>query len=137
MTVRVEKTKMIGTNQITLTAWRLEPMMSPHSHHTIRHFDDTPGRWWGRIGTESHLPAEIEGLPLSDDRSIAVSYFYASKQEEAYAYIFASIPSLVCMRPTISGGSVYYCEEDDDRTQEEKEIDIAIGQMRMKRLSSR
>ena len=74
------KATTIGTYR-SYSAW--EPGRITNTHTTITCLEEG---WYGRIGTRI-LPAELEALPRSDDRTIRVHSWQEDQYMEAYIAI--------------------------------------------------
>lgn len=88
--IHIQKTPILGTSTVVLSAWEPSKLMGEHS--TIQ-FDLAEGAHvWGRIGTNpdaklyAHLPA------MSEERSNACREAYTLVYHRAYAAILAEYP---------------------------------------------
>jgi hypothetical protein len=91
--IHVKTTDIIGTSIRVFSAWEESAPMGAHSSLCLSTYEDKTGVWFGRVGTNRDLPAEVEALPAgSDERIAAVRQWYESHYERAYAAIIAAHP---------------------------------------------
>ena len=89
MIVSVRKTRTIGTDIDTYSAWTPTKLMGDYTF--ITKFEGTG--WWGQLGSERILPPELERLPaMSDQRISSVKAWQKSNDLRAHAFIIAAHP---------------------------------------------
>ena len=94
--VLVRRSRLLGTNTLMFHAWApIDGIMaSPYS--TITHMDE---RWWGRLGTERELSAELEALPArSQERWERVHAWHEQNYQRAYELIERAFPEAAAGR---------------------------------------
>lgn len=91
--VMVEKTKMMGGDWYTFSAWEPGDLFGVHG--TLTHAE---GRCWGQIGTRA-TPG-IEKLTAGSPERIALVVASGKAQRaEAHAYILAAFPEAAAGKP--------------------------------------
>ncbi len=86
----IQRFRILGTTTWVHQAWAPVAQLIGAPYTTLTHLSD---QWWGRLGSERHLPAELEALPaLSSERSQAARAWRDAQDERAYALIARAFP---------------------------------------------
>jgi hypothetical protein len=91
--ILVRRSRLLGTVTLMFHAWAPIDGITASPYSTITHDKD---RWWGRLGTERNLPAELEALPpRSQERWDRVHAWHEEQYQRAYQIIERAFPEAV------------------------------------------